>query len=56
MKKDHAIFLFVVGLVAFNWPFMTIFADALPLYLFAAWSLFILIQAVSALFRREEGD
>ncbi len=34
-------FLFVVGTLLFNWPFLDVFAHYLPYYLFGAWGLLI---------------
>jgi len=36
-------FLFLVGFLFFNWPFLEIFGGSLHFYLFAAWTLFILL-------------
>ena len=37
MKKEIWIFLFFVGLLLFNWPFLHIFERHLPAYLFSLW-------------------
>ncbi len=36
-------FLFVVGVLIFNWPFLDIFGLALPYYLFGIWGSFIIL-------------
>ena len=51
-STDSWVFLFLVGLVIFNWPFLTIFSDSLPYALFVLWALYI---AVTALFSRGGG-
>ena len=40
-SKDRWIFLFALGVVLFNWPFITLFREAPALLLFVAWGLFI---------------
>jgi hypothetical protein len=39
-------FLFLVGALLFNWPFLEIFGGGLQFYLFAAWGLFILLIGI----------
>ena len=41
MINDPWIFLFLLGVLLFNAPFLTIFEGALPHYLFAAWAIII---------------
>jgi len=41
MKKDIWIFLFVIGVILFNWPIIGIFKFDLAKYLFPAWFVFI---------------
>jgi len=41
-SKELWIFLFLIGLLLFNWPLLFIFGLSLPYYLFSVWSLFIL--------------
>lgn len=43
-SKELWVFLFFIGAVAINWPFLAIFGYDLPGYLFAVW--FILIAAI----------
>ena len=47
MRKELGVFLFVLGIFLLNWPFLKIFEHALPLYIFSAWFLFILIMMLS---------
>ncbi len=34
-------FLFILGTLLFNWPFLDMFSLSLPSYLFVVWALFI---------------
>ena len=43
MKRDIWVFLFILGLLLFGWPLVTIFRDNLAAYLFVAWAGFILL-------------
>jgi len=54
MRKELAVFIFVLGALAFNWPFFNIFEESLPAYLFSAWFLFIVAQMFQG--RRLRGD
>ena len=42
MSREIWAFLFFLGLIMFNWPFLHIFGDSLPSYMFGQWGLFIL--------------
>jgi len=53
MRNEVSIFIFSVGILVFNWPFLRIFERALPVYLFIAWTLFIGIVMIYSLSRRE---
>lgn len=56
MRRDVWIFLFVLGVLFFSWPIMTIFKDSLVLALFIIWFLFIvLLMVASILSEREDG-
>jgi hypothetical protein len=37
------LFLFLLGTLLFNWPFLSIFSLSLPMYLFGLWAIFILV-------------
>jgi hypothetical protein len=39
-------FLFLLGLLFFNWPFLKIFEHSLPSYLFVLWAAFIVAIGV----------
>lgn len=41
MKRDIWIFLFVVGVIFFGWPMISIFRFGLAKYLFPVWFVFI---------------
>ena len=42
-NREVWVFLFLLGLLLFNWPFLDIFSLSLPYYLFGLWGLFILV-------------
>lgn len=48
--RELFIFLFVLGLVLFNWPFLMIFSPTLPYFMFIAWGVFILAIALIGYF------
>lgn len=45
-NREFWFFLFFVGLMLLNWPFLDIFNMVLPLYFLGVWSLFILLVGV----------
>jgi hypothetical protein len=55
MMRDFWIFLFVIGLILFSWPFMSIFMDDLVLYLFSAWLLLIVLVFLAVRRKGNEG-
>jgi hypothetical protein len=56
MKRDIWIFLFVIGLLFFSWPIMSIFKHSLATSLFIIWLIFIVFIFIIALFpEREDG-
>ena len=55
MKRDIWIFLFLLGILLFTWPVLTIFRDHLALYLFGSWALFIALIYLASLYARR-GD
>jgi hypothetical protein len=55
MKPDLLVFLFFVGFIIFNWPFLMIFSHHLDTYLFLAWILFIGLIFLAS-FRSERDD
>ncbi len=46
--KESLPFLFLVGLLLFNWPFLEIFQRSLPYYLFGAWFMIIMVIGLFA--------
>jgi len=48
--KEFWFFLFFLGLLLFNWPFLDIFNMALPLYFLIAWGLYIAVVGFVASF------
>lgn len=56
-QQEFWIFLFIIGTLLFNWPFLDIFNLSLPYYLFAAWGIFILVITVFMRFvKKHEKD
>jgi hypothetical protein len=56
MKKDIWVFLFSLGILFFGGPFLYLFRDSLPYYLFIIWFAFIgLIFLASKYSNREDG-
>jgi len=51
-------FLFFLGLLFLNWPFLDLFKPYLPYYLFIIWGLFILIVrlTINRVTGRKRGD
>ena len=45
-KKEFWLFLFFLGTLLFNWPFLDIFNMVLPFYFLGVWGLFILVVCV----------
>jgi hypothetical protein len=45
-SKEIWPFLFLVGTLLFNWPFLLIFGLSLPYYLFSIWGLFIIVISI----------
>lgn len=45
-NKEVWPFLFLIGMLFFNWPFLDLFGSHLPYYLFATWALFILLIGI----------
>lgn len=45
--KEFWVFIFSLGLLLINWPFLYIFGSSLPAYLFLVWGGFILLLGLS---------
>lgn len=45
-NKEAWFFIFFLGTLLFNWPFLDIFTLSLPAYLFFTWGLFILVVGI----------
>lgn len=45
-NKEFWVFLFFLGGLLFNWPFLDIFNMVLPYYFLGLWALFILVVCV----------
>jgi hypothetical protein len=55
VKREIWIFLFVMGVLLFSWPFITIFEANLSTYLFSVWGIFIALVFLASHFS-ERGD
>lgn len=56
MKRDIWILLFVIGLLFFSWPILSIFKSSLATSLFVNWFIFIALIFIIAHFsEREDG-
>jgi hypothetical protein len=56
-SKELLPFLFLIGMLLFNWPFLDIFSISLPYYLFTVWGLFIAVVGVLiTVIRRQKTD
>ncbi len=54
-NKEFWVFLFFLGTLLFNWPFLDIFSLVLPYYFFGVWSLFILVVFIVATLKENKG-
>ena len=45
-SKELLPFLFLIGMLLFNWPLLDIFSISLPYYLFGVWGLFIVVVGI----------
>lgn len=54
-KNEIWFFLFMLGLLLFSWPFMSIFEDRLIPYLFTAWLFFISVIGITASIPERDG-
>ncbi|MBI5848418.1 MAG: hypothetical protein HZB31_10820 [Nitrospirae bacterium] len=54
-NKEFWVFLFILGALLFNWPFLDIFSLVLPYYFFGVWSLFILVVCIVASLKGNKG-
>jgi LPXTG-motif cell wall-anchored protein len=54
MHKETWPFLFLLGVLFFNWPFIDLFKPNLPYYIFTAWGLFILVVGLLITFSKKK--
>lgn len=47
-NRDAWLFVFLLGVLFFNWPLLDAFRDHLPVYLFSSWAGLVLIIAFLA--------
>lgn len=54
-NKEFWVFLFFLGTLLFNWPFLDIFNMVLPYYFLGVWGLFILAVCVVVTINKKTG-
>jgi hypothetical protein len=54
MRKDIWIFLFLLGLLLFSWPIISIFKDNFSIYPFLIWIVFIILIFVTTFLSDKE--
>jgi len=54
-NKEFWVFLFFLGVLFFNWPFLDIFNMVLPYYFLGAWGFFILVVCVVVMVSEKRG-
>lgn len=54
--RERWAFLFLLGLLLFNWPSLEIFSDYLPYYLFFCWGMYILVVKLLMNFLQRRGE
>jgi hypothetical protein len=54
MHKEVWPFLFFLGFLFFNWPFIDLFKAYLPYYIFMVWGLFILVMGLLISFSQKK--
>jgi len=55
MTRDLWFFLFLLGVLFFSWPIMSIFKDNLVISLFIIWFIFIILIFITSIFSKS-GD
>jgi len=53
MYTDIYIFIFILGILLFNWPLISIFKNSTIIYIFIAWFLFIFIIFISSYYTKD---
>lgn len=58
MKKEGWVFIFILGMVLFNWPFISIFRENFTIYPFIVWLCLIVVIFITTLLpeTRNRGD
>ena len=54
MTRDLWFFLFLLGVLFFSWPIMSIFKDSLVISLFVIWFVFIVLIFITSIFSKSE--
>jgi len=53
-QGDFWVFFFALGVILFNWPFLTVFDDSLVAGLFILWGIFIALAALAGAGREKD--
>ncbi len=57
MRTEVFVFLFILGVLFFSWPIISIFKDSLAVSLFVIWLVFIVLIFLTGIFsKREDGS
>ncbi len=54
MRREIWLFLFLLGVLFFSWPIMSIFKDNLVISLFVVWLVFIILIFITSIFSEGE--
>lgn len=54
-SKEFWVFLFFLGTLLLNWPFLDIFSLVLPYYFFGLWCLFIIVVGIVSSLKESKG-
>jgi len=54
MRREKWLFLFLIGVLFFSWPIMSIFKDNLVVSLFVIWLVFIILIFITSIFSESE--
>ncbi len=56
MTRDFSIFLFVLGLILFNWPLISMFGQDLLKYFFGVWFIYIIFILVGTRYKNKRDN
>ena len=55
MKNEIWVFIFILGLIIFGWPIISIFKENLYIYFFLIWPVFIALIYFSSVYAGKRG-